>query len=245
MARERLDAKVCEALAGFLAHGLHQVDGWSSPIGWLKAHGSSEPDAKRLAVRAQRLAVWPTLARSWFDGERSGAQVEVVVAVIPKALVDLYADHDAEVSPYLVGLSVPDTTQAVREWVARAEGFTACPDVDEPGDRSRIQLSRTLGGRAIVAGDLDPDTAAVAETAWRLAERPDEPGEFRTAGERPGDAFGTVVRFFCDHYARTGARPVGRPRVRRAARVPRGRCPRGAQRPRQRHRPVEAWPDAG
>jgi hypothetical protein len=43
--------------------------------------------------------------------------------------------------------------------------------------------------------------------AFRIAERPDEPGEFRTLTERRGDAFGTIMRFFCDHYAEMGSRP--------------------------------------
>jgi hypothetical protein len=206
-ARERLEAKVCAALSGFLARGLHQVEGWSSPVGWLKAHGLSDTDAKRLAVRAARLTAWPELAHLWFAGALSGAQVEAVVRLVPKGLVDLYAEHDAEVSPLLVGLSLVDTTSAVRHWVARAEAVTADPAVGDGGDGSHVHLSRTLDGRAILDGELDPDTAAVAEAALRIAERPDQPGEFRTAAERRGEAFGTVVRFFCDHYAERGSRP--------------------------------------
>jgi hypothetical protein len=207
-ARERLEAKVCAALSGFLARGLHQVEGWSSPVGWLKAQGLSDPDAKRLAVRAARLSAWPTLAGLWFGGEVSGAQVDVVVRLIPKPLVDLFAEHDAEVSPLLVGLSLVDTTSAVRHWVARAEAVTDDPpDSGSEATGSTVHLSRTLDGRAFLDGELDPDTAAVAEVALRIAERPDEPGEFRTLAERRGDAFGTVVRFFCDHYAELGSRP--------------------------------------
>jgi hypothetical protein len=207
-ARERLEAKVCEALSGFLARGLHQAEGWSSPVGWLKAQGLSEPDAKRLAVRAARLAEWPELARLWFDGELSAPQVEAVVALVPKRLVDLYAEHDAEVSQLLVGLSLVDTTAAVRHWVARAEAVSdeAAPAGSE-ATGAMVHLSRTLDGRAILDAELDPDTAALAEVALRIAERADEPGEFRTLTERRGDAFGTVVRFFCDHYAELGSRP--------------------------------------
>jgi len=207
VARERLEARVGEALSGFLARGLHQVEGWSSPVGWLKAQGLSDADAKRLAVRGARLAAWPALARSWFDGELSGAQVEVVVNSIPKSLVDLYGTHDTEVSPYLVGLSLVDTTRAIRGWVVRAEAVTADPAAGADGGGSRVHLSRTLDGRAILDAELDADTAAVAEAALRIAEHPDEPGGFRTAAERRGDAFGTVVRFFCDHYAEFGSRP--------------------------------------
>ncbi len=208
VARERLEARVCEALAGFLTRGLHQVEGWSSPVGWLKAQGLSEPDAKRLAVRSARLTAWPTLARLWFDGRLSGAQVDAVVASVPKRLVDLYGTHDAEVSPLFVGLSAADTARAVRHWVARAEAvIDDPPDPGAEATGSVVRLSRTLDGRAVLDADLDADTAALAETALRIAEHPDAPGEFRTATERRGDAFGTVVRFFCDHYAEPGSRP--------------------------------------
>ena len=129
------------------------------------------------------------------------------MASVPKALVDLYADHDTEVSPLLVHLSVADTARAVRHWVARAEAVTDDPPVGAEATGSVVRLSRTLDGRAVVDADLDADTAALADTALRIAERPDAPGEFRTATERRGDAFASVVRFFCDHYGEAGSRP--------------------------------------
>jgi len=107
VARDRLDAKVCAALSGFVARGGHRVDGWGSTAGWLRAHGVGERDAQRLAVRVSRLARWPELARLWSAGELSGAQVDLTVGMIPKGLVDLFADHDPEISPLLVGLSAP------------------------------------------------------------------------------------------------------------------------------------------
>ena len=64
---------MCEALVGFFAAGRHDVEGWRSPVGWLTANaGLTDRDAKRLAVRVDRLGRWPVLARSWFDGEISG-----------------------------------------------------------------------------------------------------------------------------------------------------------------------------
>ncbi len=208
VARERVEARACEALSGFLARGLHHVEGWSSPVGWLKAQGLSDADAKRLAVRCARLTAWPTLARLWFDSELSSAQVETVVRLIPRGLVDLYADHDGGISPLLVGLSVVNTTRAMHHWVTRAEAIANTgPTGDPAGGGSRVHLSRTLDGRGILDAELDPDTTTLTETALRIAEHPDEPGQFRTAAQRCGGAFDTVARFFCDHYADTGARP--------------------------------------
>ena len=159
VARDRLDARLCEALVGFFSAGRHDVEGWRSPVGWLKANGAlTDRDAKRLAVRADRLGRWPALARAWFDGALSGAQVEVVVALIPVGLVDLFAAHDTEVSPLLVGLTAAQTRVAVREWVVRADAVTS-PDpaeVDQPVEvDARVRLSRTSGGRGVLDGDLD------------------------------------------------------------------------------------------
>ncbi len=179
-ARDRLEARLCEALVGFFSAGRHDVEGWRSPVGWLKANGAlTDRDARRLAVRADRLRRWPVLARSWFDGEISGAQVEVVVALVPGPLVDLYADHDAEVSPCLVGLeSGRHPGGGARVGAARRGGdvpgpaeVAAAVEVD-----ARVRLSRTLGGRGVLDADLDPLTAELVETALRVVERPDTPG---------------------------------------------------------------------
>ncbi len=210
-ARDRLDARLCEALVGFFSAGRHDVEGWRSPVGWLKANAAlTDRDAKRMAVRVDRLGRWPVLARSWFDGEICGAQVEVVVALVPAGLVDLYADHDAEVSPLLIGLNAGQTRVAVREWVLRAESLLA-PDpgeitaVDEID--ASVHLSRTLGGRGVLDGDLDPLTAELVETALRVVDRPDTPGEFRTAAERRAENLRRMARFVLDHFASKSDRP--------------------------------------
>ncbi|MCD9624824.1 hypothetical protein, partial [Rhabdothermincola salaria] len=67
--RERVEVTVLETLCGFFATGGHDVDGFRSAVGWLKAHVAlTDGDAKALAARARRLAVWPTLAKLLFDG---------------------------------------------------------------------------------------------------------------------------------------------------------------------------------
>ncbi|MCU0309756.1 MAG: HNH endonuclease [Acidimicrobiales bacterium] len=210
-ARDRLEARLCEALVRFFSTGGHDVEGWRSPVGWLKANGGlTDREAKRLAVRALRLGRWPELAGLWFTGGVSGAQVDTVTALVPTHLVDLYADHDAEVSPCLVGLDAARTRIAVREWVLRAESVLApdpaATDAPAPVD-ARVHLSRTMGGRGILDGDLDPLTAELLTSALRVLERPDEPGGFRTAAERRGEALRAMTRFVLDHHDSRGQRP--------------------------------------
>ncbi|MCU0310618.1 MAG: HNH endonuclease [Acidimicrobiales bacterium] len=211
VARDRLEARLCESLVRFLAAGTHDVEGWRSPVGWLKANAAlTDRDAKRLVVRVERLRQWPTLADLWFGGALTGAQIEVVTAVVPRTLVGLYAEHDAEVSPHLVGLGVADTRSALREWVLRAEAVAA-PDPAEldgpPEVDAYVHLSRTLAGRGVLDGDLDALTAELLETALRVVERPDAPGEFRTAAERRAESLRRMARFTLDHYAAKGDRP--------------------------------------
>ena len=132
------------------------------------------------------------------------------MALVPPPLVDLYAEHDAEVSPCLIGVGAAQTRVAVREWVLRAEAVTA-PDPGEVAAAdevdSTVRLSRTLGGRGVLDADLDPLTAELFETALRVVERPDTPGEFRTAAERRGESLRRMARFVLDHFASNGDRP--------------------------------------
>ena len=70
-----------------------------------------------------------------------------------------------------------------------------------------MRLSRTLAGRGVLDADLDPLTAELFETALRVVERPDAPGEFRTAAERRGESLRRMARFVLDHFASKGDRP--------------------------------------
>ena len=96
--RERLEARVLETLCGFFASGGHDVDGFRSMVGWLKAHVAlTDGDAKALATRARRLAGWPTLAKLCADGSLRPAQVAVVVSAVPPDRVEVFADHAVEI----------------------------------------------------------------------------------------------------------------------------------------------------
>ena len=179
-------------------------------MSWLRAHVPvTDREAVVLVVRARRLAQWPELARLWFEGELHGAQVDTVVRTVPKALVELYAGHDTEISPVLVGLDVRDTRTAVLRWVARAEAVQSPDprDLDErPAVDAQLHLARTLDDRGRLDADLDPDTTTVVETALRVFERPDREGELRTLAERRAESLRDLARYALDHH-RTGGRP--------------------------------------
>ena len=209
-ARDRLEARLLEALVEFIREDRHDVDGWPSPVSWLRAHVPvTDREAVVLVVRARRLAQWPELARLWFEGHLHGAQVDTVVRTVPKALIELYAEHDTEVSPVLVGLDVRDTRTAVLRWVARADAVQSPDprDLDErPALDARLHLARTLDDRGRLDAELDPDTTTVVETALRVFERPDRDGEVRTLAERRAESLRDLARYALDHH-RTGGRP--------------------------------------
>jgi len=203
-----LKARVMEALMAFIGSGGHDVDGFRSPVGWLQAHvPMTKHEAFRWIGQARSLTAWPTLARLFFERELSSAQIDVICRAVPKDLVDLYATHDVEVSPLLVGLCVADTSAAIHDWVAKAVAVTSpdpsdAIDPSEPvevGDYVRLSRYGTDNGAAL-AGDLDADTTAIVERALQIAERPDRDGEERLQSQRHAEALRTICQFFLDHH---------------------------------------------
>ena len=88
---DRVEAKLVEALAGFIRAGRHDVEGWPSPVSWVKAHlAVTDAQAVALVMRARRMNAWPILAGLWFAGELSAAQVDTVVRVVGRDHVELF-----------------------------------------------------------------------------------------------------------------------------------------------------------
>ncbi|HEV2069733.1 MAG TPA: DUF222 domain-containing protein [Acidimicrobiales bacterium] len=113
-------------------------------------------------------------------------------------LVELFAEHEAEVVPALVELSVPDTAVAMAHWARCAEAIDEGPEPDQR--RRSAHASRTLDGRVELDASLDPEDGEVVLTALRLASTRNVEGEpRRTPAERQGDALVDVCRFFLDH----------------------------------------------
>ena len=81
--------------------------------------------------------------------------------------VELFAEIEAELVPFLVPLSVAGVSRAMAAWKARAK-----PDGDEPKEPERsLHLSPTLDDRYVLNGSLDAEGGAVAAAALRLAPR--------------------------------------------------------------------------
>jgi hypothetical protein len=113
--RDRLDARISEALRAFDAGGAWAEDGSLSLASWLAAHGRrSRKEAYHEALTATRLAQLPVTAAAWAGGALSSSQVGAVVANVSAEHAGPYAAHEVELTPALAALSVRDTAAAMR-----------------------------------------------------------------------------------------------------------------------------------
>jgi len=192
--RDRLDARITEALGAFDAAKLWDIDAATSLTAWLRAHGGlTSRSAGRLSVAARRLHQLPVCAAAYADGTLSGGQVEAIVFHLDDATVDLFAAAEAELVPYLAPLRVAGVTRAMASWASQAK------EAAEPKDPERsLHLSKTLGDRYVLDGSLDGEGGATVAAALRLAGGDDNDPE-RAPATRRADALVDIARFFLDH----------------------------------------------
>jgi hypothetical protein len=199
--RDRLDARIAQAVGAFDAASLWDIDGATSMTAWLKASASmTNRGAGRLAVLATRLRRLPVTAEAFADGSLSGGQVDSIMANVSDATVEVLADQESELVPYLVPLTVAGTCRAMASWKAHAQ-----PEPPEPAEPERsLHLSCTLDGRYVLDGSFDAEGGSVVDTALRLATS-DDPS--RTPAERRADAIVEVCTFYLDNQqSKTGGR---------------------------------------
>lgn len=212
--RDRLDAKISEALRAFDAERCWAEDGSLSLTAWLAAHGRrSRREAYREAVTAKRLSQLPTTAAAWAEGVLSSSQVGAVVANVSAEHASLYAAHEDELTPVLAGLSVRGTAAAMRSWRLHAEATEDGPEaVSRP---SELHLSETLDGRRELSGHLSVEDAAVVEAAIAAAGCDFDPAELPlpSAAERRAAALVDVCRWFLDNSTSTSSASRTRPHV--------------------------------
>jgi Domain of unknown function (DUF222) len=195
--RDRLDARISDAVAAHDRAGLWELDGATSMTAWLTHRAAMpRPRAAATTARARKLARLPVTAAAWRDGTLSSGQVDAIAAHLDPDTLGLFADHERELVPTLVDLSVRDVAGAMAAW---REAATAHRD-PQPEPASTLYLSSTLGGRWRLDADLGAETGELLATALRLAHSPDVPGEpARTPASRRADALGDICRHFLDH----------------------------------------------
>jgi hypothetical protein len=195
--RDRLDARISDAVAAHDRAGRWELDGATSMTAWLTDRARlPRPRAAALSSRARKLAQLPEIAGAWRDGVLSGGQVEAIATNLDADTLGLFAHHEAVMLPTLVDLPVRDVATAMRAW-------RECASADrdpKPEPPQGLHLSRTLGGRWRLDANLGPETGELLATALRLAQTPDTDGEpARSAATRRADALGDLCRHFLDH----------------------------------------------
>ncbi|MGH9112972.1 MAG: DUF222 domain-containing protein, partial [Acidimicrobiales bacterium] len=203
--RDRLDARINDAVADHDRTNLWECDGATSMTAWLADRaGMTRSRAAATASRARKLTHLSLTPRAWRDGVLSAGQVEAIAANLDADTVALFADHEPAVLPSLVGLSPRDVATAMRAW---REAATADRD-PKPEPAHALHLSRTLKDRWHLDATLGPETGELLATALRLATTPDDDGRpARSPATRRADALGDICRHFLDHQqARRGGR---------------------------------------
>ncbi|HET7722467.1 MAG TPA: HNH endonuclease signature motif containing protein [Acidimicrobiales bacterium] len=192
--RDRLEGRIAAVLGEFQAAGLHELDGSVTMAAWLRhrTHLDGET-AGRCARRAQKLHRLPVLREALIGGLLAGGVVDIVLAHVRKRHVALFAEHEAELVPRLVGLDVDAVTKAMRLWRARADALDPGPAPAEKPDT--IHLSPTLDDRGVLNGSLGSDLFNLLSTALRVAD----PGDFELPlAQRRALALGQVCQTFLD-----------------------------------------------
>ena len=201
--RDRLDAKILEAVGDYDHAELWRDDGATSMVAWLRAHAEqSARDASWQAKTARRLRQLPHTAAACIDGSLSIGQLKAIVGNISDRTVGLFAQQEDQIIAGLTRCTVAGVANAMQHWKALAE---AALDDNEPADDEQtLNLSKTMDGRRELSGSLNPETGAALETALRLADRYDPDSESdnepkRTPARRRADALDTIARHFLDH----------------------------------------------
>jgi Domain of unknown function (DUF222)/HNH endonuclease len=202
--RDRLDARISDAVAAHDRAALWELDGATSMTAWLVDRAAMpRPRAAATTSRARKLAHLPLTAGAWRDGVLSTGQVEAIVSNLDADTLGLFADHEAALVPTLVDLPLRDVATIMRAW---SDCATAHRD-PKPEAPQNVYVSRTLAGRWRLDANLGAETGELLATALRIAQAPDADHEpARSAATRRADALGDVCRFFLDHQRTRRAR---------------------------------------
>ena len=122
--RDRLDARISDAVAAHDRAGLWDLDGATSMTAWLTDRAlMPRPRAAATAARARKLAQLPETAAAWREGVLSSGQVEAIATNLDADTVGLFAVHESAIVPTLVDLfATEDLRNAVRSFLEQGPG---------------------------------------------------------------------------------------------------------------------------
>jgi len=157
--------------------------------------GWTNRTANRILKTGRRLLDLPATRNAWLARELSDGQVEIIVECVTDRRAGLWADHEAEVVPWLEPLDLLSTNRAMQEWAAKADAIL---EEKEPPEEAPVEamLVKTLDGRGYLKAGLDAEHTELIATGLRLADSGDLEVPVKI---RQGQALVDVFRFFLDH----------------------------------------------
>jgi hypothetical protein len=197
---DKLTAKVSLAAAQFQASRQWELDAATSAAVWLRNRaGMTSAAAAALVNTGAVVGQLTVTVDHWLSGGLSTGQVKAIAANVDDRTVAMFAEHERDLIPFLAPLNVPQTTNAMRHWRARAEATLDDGGDGKLPDRS-LHLSKTLDGRFELSGSFDALSGEILDKALRMAMTVDRPGEpVRTLATRRADALVDLARANLDH----------------------------------------------
>jgi hypothetical protein len=188
---DALNAKLTVAVGGFEASGDYGIDGSLSIRDWLTTHTTLGRAGKRIASIGRKLRALPVTQAAWLSGELNGAQVAVIDANVNHDHVAMFADHETDTIPTLVKLTERDTSTAMRHWRVLAESIAD----RAPREAAGLHLN-DIGDQTRLDAEFTSDDGAIIGDALKLANRPPDTDDLRTAAQRRAGDLVDICRFF-------------------------------------------------
>ena len=202
---DRLTAHLTGRVGAFNRAGSWGLDGAVSMPAWLRTHASMAHRTARLwCARAAIIDRLPVTAAAFAEGKLCTAKVDVIASHMNEARVGLFAEHEIDLVPTLVPLTVRQTETALEKWVRHADAILA---EDEPVEREEAaSWGIDTSGRGHFNASLNEGNSGKLDQALQLAESKDCEGEpARTAGQRRVDAFNDIIAFFLANHTKTSS----------------------------------------
>jgi hypothetical protein len=189
----RVDATVARAVSVFDANTVWAGDGAKSCSGWLAARTElSKSRAGGIVATARDLRACATVEAAYREGTLGTAKVRLLLEA-RQAWPDAFRDAEADLVSRVTPLTVAQASVVAATWAAFAEAAKEADALDRAGDdpdtapepdpaeANRVHLTRTLGGRFALDGDLDPVAGAELDGAIRAwIDRAFDQGTYRS-----------------------------------------------------------------
>jgi hypothetical protein len=188
-------------VGSFDVRDLADLDACKTTRTWLIGFGRmSQGAASGWLKRGRLLRQLPRLAAAAGQGRVSAEQIELVGALSDRVGVEQVVPFDGILADLAATAGPGEVAKACQRLLGHLDPDGADPDPAEAFERRELSLSRS-GAMTYLRGRLDPEGAAVLQTALDALMRPPGPGDLRTAGQRRADAAVELARLMLNEGA--------------------------------------------